>query len=120
MKGKKSVIVDALIVRNGKIVHLPSDSARWAYVVALGAGKFETPIGVFRSGPQMKVAMGRYGRYVKELVSAGLVEVTEIGEYQIHDYMEWQSVSSTERVRRHREAQGASGSGPAAPAETVS
>jgi hypothetical protein len=100
-QGKKSVVVDALLIENPKFANLSSDSARLSYVVALGRGKFQDPEGVFNSHKHLAACLGRFARYIPELMEAGFID-SDGGKLRIHDWNFWQQVASTGRVQKFR------------------
>jgi len=69
------VAVDATIRRNAKLAALPSDTARlgWLYV-GLGEAKLQRPAGRFASRAHWAEVAGRFGRYLGDYLSVGLLE----------------------------------------------
>jgi hypothetical protein len=74
-KRDPAVLVDATARRNDKIVRLPNDSARWAWVVSLGEAKLQRPPGRFPSVAAYEEALGRLRPHRRALIGVGLLEV---------------------------------------------
>lgn len=66
------VAIEATVRRNGKLASLPSDVARWGWVVMLGEAKLLRRAGTFTPA-QWPEAMGRFARYLDAYLSAGLL-----------------------------------------------
>lgn len=96
-----AILIDARIASNPKILDLPSDSARWAWIATLGAAKLERPAGAFTSRRQLAHLLGPYAEHIDALLEAGLLEETEDGRLVVHDWVAHQ------QRRRHAEAQAA-------------
>lgn len=95
--------------KNAKILSLPSDAARWAWVVALTEGKQQTKPGEWVSESHLRACLGRLARYVPDLIRAGLLDITPGGAVVVHDWNEWQSdqrydPTAAARQQRHRAA----------------
>ncbi len=69
------VPMDATIRRNAKLAALPSDTARlgWLYV-GLGDAKLQRPSGCFRSRCHWDEVAGRFARFRRDYLAAGLLE----------------------------------------------
>jgi hypothetical protein len=95
---------DARIGEDPRIAKLPSDSARWAWVVALGKAKGQRPQGTFGSQEHLEAALGRLGRHVPQLIAVGLLHIEQGGAISIRAWSEWQSDLdySTPRVSKLR------------------
>lgn len=119
-----SVLVSATIRHNRKIVALPSNDARWAWVVCLGAAKLRRPPGLFESRPVLDAILGDLAGHVDSFVSARLLHVSPLrcrdcreswprvngGVLVVHDFAKHQR-TSTPRVQKHR-GKGVSGNAP--------
>jgi hypothetical protein len=68
------VAVDATIRRSVKLTALPSDTARYGWIVALGEAKLLYRQGTFSPGQWVEV-MGRYARHLRSYVAVGLMHV---------------------------------------------
>lgn len=96
--------VSALLPLNKKVVALPSDGSRFAWIAALCAGKFCEQAGTWESEAQWREAMGKRARWMDEFIRVGLLVKTDGGRVQVKNWEEWQSDPGvTERVRKHRE-----------------
>lgn len=104
---------------SAKLADLPSDSARWGWVNALAKAKTQKNLGVFESERHWREVMGRFGRYLSDYVSAGLIEKAgalcnrcqdshsglKAGALVIHDYRrEQRDPTASTRQQRFREA----------------
>jgi hypothetical protein len=88
--------MDVGITHNAKILSLPSDSARWAYVRLLEAAK---PLGgSFASEAQLRSLMGDYYRHCRQLRLTGLLKGLDV-----HDWNEHQSDPDPTAAKRMRE-----------------
>lgn len=101
-KGKKAILVDARIDEDSRIVQLGTDTARWAYVVALTRGKWTTPEGRFDSETHLRGVLGRHSKYVPDFLRLGLVTVGQDGSYTFPSWSEWQRESEAAVVRTKR------------------
>lgn len=96
--------VSALLPLNKKVVALPSDGARFAWIAALCAGKFCEQPGVWDSEAQWNEALGRRSRWLEAFVNVGLMTKTDTGRISVKSWEQWQSDPNvTDRVRRHRQ-----------------
>lgn len=68
------VAIVATVRRNEKLTALPSDTARWGFIVALGEAKLLYRQGTFTPG-QWAELMGRYARLLPEYIRVGLIHV---------------------------------------------
>lgn len=66
------VAVEATIRKSTKMVGLPSDSARWGFIVALGEAKLYGRQGSI-SPAQWPELMGRFSRYLDDYIAVGLI-----------------------------------------------
>ena len=88
--------------RHPKIVALPSDAARWAFIVTLAEGK--AVAGRWANEKHYRACVGPVAKHLPDLVKAGLVE--RDGEaVVIHDWNDYQrnDVTAAERQRRYRD-----------------
>lgn len=99
------VAVTIDLADNYKVASLPSDGARFAFVVALTRAKVQEPPGEWANERHCRFTLGRYGRYYPALVDAGLLDVDEDGIVAVHDWesVQRESPKSAERMRRLRE-----------------
>ena len=89
--------IDADLPWHDKVVGLPSDSARWAYVKVLCIAK-QHGREVFSTATLTEL-LGKHGRYIDYLVTAGLLD-EKAEKVEVHDFSEYQ------RRTGHAEAQG--------------
>lgn len=68
------ILVDATLASNPKVVGLPSDAARFGWIVTLGAGRLVRPAGRFANLAQLRTLIGRYARFVPVYLERGLLE----------------------------------------------
>lgn len=95
--------VSSLLPLNKKVVALPSDGARFAWIATLCAGKFCESPGRWESEAQWREAMGKRSRWMDEFIRVGLM-VKEGDRICVKNWEEWQTDPTvTERVKRHRE-----------------
>lgn len=95
--------VDADMPWHDKVVGLPNDTARFAYIKAMCSAKIRGRSS-FSKG-SLKESLGSHARAIPALVAAGLLDVSEDGErYSVHDFDDYQRrASHAEVMRRSRE-----------------
>lgn len=79
-----------LAPRHPKVVTLPNDGARWAWIVALCEAKMQSPEGRWVSDEHFRACLGVYGRYAPALYQAGLVDLLPDGRVVVHNWTAWQ------------------------------
>lgn len=90
--------LDADMPWHDKVVGLPNDTARFAFVKVLCSAKIRGR-STFSKG-SLKESLGSHARSIDALVGAGLLDVSADGErYSVHDFDEYQ------RKAGHAEAQ---------------
>ena len=95
--------VSVLLHKDAKLVALPSDAARFSWIVTLCEGKFTEPPGIWQNEAHFRAALGGRSRWLPAFLEAGLMEQTEGGKIRVKNWEKWQSDPSvTERVRKHR------------------
>lgn len=108
------VLVSARASEHPKIIDLPSDKARWGWLVMLGKAKLQRPDGRFASLRVLDSVLGEYRRYIDDYLKGGILEnvghlcdecarwLPQIdrrpGEIVVHDWDKNQS--RTQRWRR--------------------
>lgn len=102
--GERWVRVSAEIDDDPRIAKLPSDAARWAWVVTLCKGKHRSPVpGEWDSEEHLSTALRRRGKYVPAFLEVGLVERSG-HKVRIKSWEKWQTdPTAARRQRRHRE-----------------
>lgn len=99
--------VSALIAQDDKVSSLPSDSARFAWIVALGMGKFTDKPGTWQSEAHFKASLHGRARFLEAFVAAGLMGRSSDGALRILKWDKWQSdPTATERKERWKNAHG--------------
>ena len=96
--------LDAFIHKHHKLTSLPTDSARWAFIVTLCEGKVWA--GRWQDRAHYRSCIGPLARHLTALVSEGLMEITEDGSVIIHDWEGYQrdpDPKAAERARRWRD-----------------
>lgn len=89
------VLVSARIADHEKLIHLPSDAARWGWIVVLGRAKLRRPAGRFPSRSVLAHDLGRYARFVDDYLRVGLLEDRD-GCLVVHDWSKHQGRRSEE------------------------
>jgi hypothetical protein len=85
-----------------KVVDLPNDAARWAYVVVLCEAKRAVPPGGWASERHFRHCLGRQARYLDDLLAVGLLE-REGDRIVVHDWRDYQTdPTAASRQRRRR------------------
>jgi hypothetical protein len=95
--------VDADMPWHDKVVGLPNDTARFAFVKVLCAAKIRGR-SAFSKG-SLKEQLGSHARAIPALVAAGLIDVDEDGQrYSVHGFDEYQRrAGHAESQQRYRE-----------------
>ena len=91
-----------------KVVGLPNDTARFAFVKVLCAAKIRGRSS-FSKG-SLKEQLGSHARALPALVAAGLIDVDEDGErYSVHDFDEYQRKAGHAEVMQRSRARSRGG-----------
>lgn len=100
--------VDADMPWNDKVVGLPNDTARFAFVKVLCAAKIRGRSS-FSKG-SLKEQLGSHARALPALVAAGLIEQSEDGErYSVRDFDDYQRRASHAEVMQRSRARSREG-----------
>ena len=83
--------VSALISKDARLVALPSDAARFAWIVTLGEGKFTDTPGKWESEAHYRASLGARTRWLEEFVKAGLMERSDSGALSVRAWAKWQT-----------------------------
>jgi hypothetical protein len=110
------VLISCRVAQNPKIVDLPSDRARWGWVVLMGAAKLQRPPGRFASDRVVAAVLGEHRRFLPDYLRVGVLEPMEslcdhcaqsippearnLGALAVHDWATNQS--RTTRWRKSR------------------
>ena len=97
------IAIDCDLFDHPKMVDLPSDAARYGWLVTLSKAKRQRNAGTFASSKHFAHVLGRYGRYVKDYIKAGLLELGDDGTLTIHDWRKHQWAASKARLREDDE-----------------
>ena len=94
--------------KSPKVMALPSDAARWAWIVALCEAKQQTREGEWASEAHLRAVLGRHAKHLQALIEARLVVRMKDGRMLINSWNEWQTdfrhdPTHAERQRRYRE-----------------
>jgi hypothetical protein len=115
---KPWIKVDADADESDKLAGLPSHAARWGWFRMMCRAKTQRRMGVFAGPAHLRQLLGAEGRYVPDLVKAGLLHVwptdcgrcaddyagdATAGDVVVHDYRrEQRDPTNAERQERHR------------------
>lgn len=83
--------VSALIAKDARLVALPSDAARFAWIVVLGEGKFTDTPGKWEGEAHFKASLGARSRWLEDFVGAGLIEKADDGALRVKAWQKWQT-----------------------------
>lgn len=72
------VLISARMADNLKIISLPTDRARWGWVIVLGEAKLQRPAGRFPTLAVLRHVAGKYASQVDHFINAGLLETVPI------------------------------------------
>lgn len=92
--------VDVDIYKHPKLAGLPSDSARYGWIVTLLEAKAQRHPGTFASRGHYREVMGRFGKFLPDYLAAGLLEEHEDGSLAVHG---WAQHEGRVRQARHRD-----------------
>lgn len=97
------ITVDAGLPEHPKLTGLPSDAARWSWLVIVCAAKRQRKPGRFADAKHLREVVGRHARHLPAFIGAGLIEATAEG-LVIHDWAEYQrDPTNADRQQRHRD-----------------
>lgn len=84
------ITVDVKLPDHAKMAELSSDAARWGWLVTLCKAKEQRKPGSFATERHYRHVLGKYGRYLKEYVKAGLIdregEVLHVHDWRRHQW----------------------------------
>ena len=93
------IALDCDLFDHPKMAALPSDSARYGWIVTLSKAKRQRNAGSFASAQHFAHVLGKYGRFVDDYVKVGLLEQAVGGSLSIHDWRKHQWNASKARLR---------------------
>lgn len=96
------ITLDVEIGKHPKMAELPSDTARYGWILALLEAKKQRHPGTFASAKHFRLVMGRHGRFLPLYLKAKLLEEGEAGELVVHDWRrhQWAVAAQIQRGRR--------------------
>lgn len=95
------VLISARASEHPKIIELPSDKARWGWVVLMGKAKLQRPPGRFASMRVLEAVLGEYRRFIADYLTVGILE--RDGEaVAVHDW----DAHQRSRVSKWRDEKG--------------
>lgn len=97
------VLISARADEHPKIIELPSDKARWGWIVLMGKAKLQRPPGRFASMRVLEAVLGEYRRFIPDYLKVGILE-PEGSAVAVHD---WQ-VHQRSRTQKWRDDNGLS------------
>lgn len=97
------ITVDVDLWKHPKMAALPSDSARWGWLVALSEAKQQRKPGTFAGAAHFKEVVGRYGRWLPDYIRHRLMDEAG-GVLVIHDWKKHQW--SVTKTRQREDKQG--------------
>lgn len=93
------IALDCAFGEHPKIASLPSDAARYGWVLTLLAAKRQTRPGRFASRRHYTEVMHRHAKHLSHYIAAGLLEVHEDGALVVHDWERYQWAAAKARQR---------------------
>lgn len=84
------ITVDTKLGNHPKMAALPSDAARYGWVMTLLEAKEQRHQGTFASENHYRLVMGRHGRFLPDYIKAGLIDKDEDGSVHVHDWKQHQ------------------------------
>lgn len=105
-KAKPWIKVEVAMTVHRKLADLPSDSARWGWLVLLAAAKVQHPQGSFASVGVARQVAGRFARFIPHYMKGGLLEDAG-GTVAVHDWPKYQwDPTNADRQALHRNGEG--------------
>jgi hypothetical protein len=99
----KWVRISADLDDDPRIVALPSDSARYAWVVTIGRGKHQPTPGTWPSEQHFAASLRRRARFLTDFLTAELMVRLADGSVKVRQWGEWQTdPTATLRQQDHR------------------
>lgn len=93
------ITVDTRLDDHPKMAALPSDTARWGWVVTLCEAKEQRKPGTFADERHYRHVMARHGKFLPNYIKAGLLDKAEDGTLQVHDWKkhQWAGTKAQQR-----------------------
>ena len=92
--------VDVDIYKHPKLAGLPSDSARYGWIVTLLEAKAQRHPGTFASDRHYREVVGRFGKFLPDYLAAQLLDLNEDGSLAVHG---WTQHEGRVRQAKHRD-----------------
>jgi hypothetical protein len=93
------ISVDCDLPDHPKITALPTDGARYSWIVILTKAKRQPRAGQFVSEQHFREVVGRHAKHLADYLAARLLEVDEDGALCVHDWQRYQWKATKERQR---------------------
>lgn len=84
------ITVDTALPNHRKMADLPSDAARWGWLVSLCEAKEQRTPGTFASEKHYRHVMPRHGRFLPDYLRVGLMDKGDDGTLHVHDWRKHQ------------------------------
>ena len=93
------IAVDTGLGNHHKMAHLPSDAARWGWLLTLCEAKEQRKPGTFASEVHFRYVLARHGKYLPDYIKAGLLDKSEDGTLTVHDWQkhQWAAAKAAQR-----------------------
>ncbi len=93
------ITLDTKLGNHPKMAALPSDAARYGWVLTLLEAKEQRTPGTFASEKHYRHVMPRHGRFLADYVKAGLIDKGDDGTLHVHDWQrhQWASAKAAQR-----------------------
>lgn len=93
------ITLDTKLGRHPKMAALPSDTARYGWVMTLLEAKEQRTPGTFASANHFRFVMSRHGRFLEDYIRVGLMDREDDGTIRIHDWQRHQWAANKARQR---------------------
>lgn len=93
------ITVDTKLPDHPKMAALPSDTARWGWLVTLLEAKEQRVPGTFAGERHYRHVMVRHGRFLPDYLKVGLMDRDEDGTLHVHDWKrhQWAAAKAQQR-----------------------
>lgn len=93
------IALDCDLPEHPKFAALPSDAARYSWIVILTRAKRQSKPGQFASEAHFREVVHRHAKYLAHYLSTRLLERHEDGSLAVHDWQQYQWKAAKERQR---------------------
>ncbi len=97
------ITVDTKLGNHPKMAALPSDAARYGWILTLLEAKEQRTPGTFASEKHYRHVMPRHGRFLPDYIKAGLIDLDDDGTLHVHDWQRHQWSVAKAKQRGHDE-----------------